>query len=326
MAIGMTVMIAGFSDHGAGAPVWSYLLATVLIGLAFSLVSTVPGSHVLTDVFKSRSTALGAYFAIGTMGGFAGPLLYVGIEKLTGGWRPYWWTYVGDGAGRRTLRRRHHAAPPQTSTPTAPRRPEQVGPAELVEGLGDWTVRRALMTPQFYVILGVYTTYLLINTTAHAFGVEHLIERGVAKPDAALMLSCEALIGVCVSLLGGWLGERMSTKTLMLICMGAVAIGQFALAEAHNWGLMGVFSVGVGIGYGLSFTPPTMMLLKYFGKRANLELFSIMCLMSTLAAAGPAFGGWAKDTFGSFEGLFLICGGDHQRDVPRRRCSCARRR
>ncbi len=48
------------------------------------------------------------------------------------------------------------------------------------------------------------------------------------------------------------------------------------------------------------------MLLKYFGKKANLELFSIMCLMSTLAAAGPAFGGWAKDTFSSFEGLFLI--------------------
>ena len=307
MAIGMTVMIAGFSTMALAHPVWSYLLATVLIGMAFSLVSTVPGSHVLTDVFKSRSTALGAYFAIGTMGGFAGPLLYVGIEKLTGGWRPYWWTYVAMALAAglfavATTPRRQEERTHQAEVP------EQVGPAELVQGLGDWTVRRALMTPQFYVILGVYTTYLLINTTAHAFGVEHLIERGVTKPDAALMLSLEALIGVSVSLLGGWLGERLSTKALMLTCMGAVAIGQFALAEAHNWTLMGVFSVGVGIGYGLSFMPPTIMLLKYFGKKANLELFSIMCLMSTLAAAGPAFGGWAKDTFGSFEGLFLICG------------------
>jgi MFS family permease len=307
MALGMTAMIAGFGTMAMAHPVWSYLLATVLIGLGFSLVSTVPGSHVLTDVFKSRSTALGAYFAVGTMGGFAGPLIYVTVEKLTGGWRPYWWTYVvmaffaGVFAVATTPRRRDERAHQAEA-------PEQVGPAELVEGLGDWTVRRALATPQFYVIFGVYTTYLLINTTAHAFGVEHLIERGVAKSDAALMLSFEALIGVCVSLLGGWLGERMSTKTLMLTCMGAVAIGQFALAEAHSWGLMGVFSVGVGIGYGLSFTAPTVMLLKYFGKKANLELFSIMCLMSTLAAAGPAFGGWAKDTFGSFEGLFLICG------------------
>jgi MFS family permease len=307
MALGMVTMIAGFATMALTQPVWSYLLATVLIGLAFSLVSTVPGSHVLTDVFKSRSTALGAYFAIGTLGGVAGPQIYVVVERLTGGWRPYWWTYVAMSLAAGvfavlTTPRRHDE---RTHLVEAP---EQIGPTELVAGLGDWSVRRALMTPQFYVILGVYTTYLLINTTAHAFAPEHLIERGVAKADAATMLSLEAAIGVVVSLLGGWLGERLPTKTLMVVCMAAVAVGQFALAFATGWGLMGLFAVGCGLGYGLSFMPPTIMLLKYFGKKANLELFSIMCLMSTLAAAGPAFGGWAKDTFGSFEGLFLICG------------------
>jgi cyanate permease len=174
--------------------------------------------------------------------------------------------------------------------------------------VADWTVRRALKTPQFYVIFGVYTTYLLINTTAHAFAPGYLIDRGIDKADAALMLSLEALIGVGVSALGGWLGEKVSTKTLMLVCMAAVAIGQFALAEARDWSLMGVFAVGVGVGYGLSFTAPTVMLLKYFGKKANLELFSIMCLLSTIAAVGPFVGGWARDLTGSFEGLFLVCG------------------
>jgi MFS family permease len=307
MAAGMATMLLGFGTMALTQSVGMYLAATTLVGLAFSLVSTVPATHVLTDIFKKRSTALGAYFAIGTLGGFAGPLIYVAIEKLTGGWRPYWWTFVAMSfvAGLFAI----FATPArQPQGAHATRAPEQLGPDQLVSGLRDWTVRRALMTPQFYVILGVYTTYLLINTTAHAFATEHLIERHVAKSDAALMLSLEALIGVAVSLIGGRLGERLSSKTLMLICMGAVAIGQFALAEASSWGLMGVFSVGVGIGYGLSFTPPTMLLLTYFGKRANLELFSIMCLLSTLAAAGPAFGGWARDALGSFEGMFLLCG------------------
>jgi MFS family permease len=308
MACGLIAMVAGFGTMAMTHAVWTYLAATALIGLGFALVSTVPGSHVLTESFKQRSTALGAYFAIGTLGGFAGPLIYVNVERISGGWRPYWWTFVAMSlvAGLfaiATTPARHDDSQHVTEAP------EQVGPVELIGGLGEWTVRRALMTPQFYVIFGVYTTYLLINTTAHAFSVEHLIERGIAKSDAAWMLSLEALIGVTVSLVGGWLGERVSTKMLMVICMGAVAIGQFALAEAHNWGLMSVFSIGVGIGYGLSFTPPTVMLLKYFGKKPNLELFSIMCLMSTLAAAGPALGGWAKDAFGSFEGLFLACGG-----------------
>ncbi|HWA63600.1 MAG TPA: MFS transporter [Caulobacteraceae bacterium] len=307
MAAGLVTMLAGFGTMATTQSVWGYLAATTLIGIAFSLVSTVPGSHVLTELFKNRSTALGAYFAIGTLGGVAGPLIYVLIDGLTGGWRPYWWAFVAMStvAGLfaiATTPKRHDESAHQTAAP------EQVGPGELVEGLRDWTVRRALMTPQFYVIFGVYTTYLLINTTAHAFGAEHLIEHNVAKSDAAFMLSIEAAVGVAVSVLGGWLGERVSTKTLMLICMGAVAIGQFALAEARDWGLMSVFAVGVGIGYGLSFTPPTVMLLKYFGKKPNLELFSIMCLLSTVAAAGPAFGGWARDTLGSFEGLFVLCG------------------
>jgi OFA family oxalate/formate antiporter-like MFS transporter len=94
MAIGMATMIAGFATMALTHAFWSYLAATTLIGIAFSLVSTVPGSHVLTGAFKNRSTALGAYFAIGTLGSVAGPLIYVAVEKATGGWRPYWWCYV----------------------------------------------------------------------------------------------------------------------------------------------------------------------------------------------------------------------------------------
>src|SRR5580658_10323366 len=160
MAAGMATMLLGFGTMALTQSVGMYLAATTLVGLAFSLVSTVPATHVLTDIFKKRSTALGAYFAIGTLGGFAGPLIYVAIEKLTGGWRPYWWSYValslfaGLFAVATTPRRRDERAH-QAEVP------EQVGPAELVEGLGDWTVRRALATPQFYVIFGVYTTYLL---------------------------------------------------------------------------------------------------------------------------------------------------------------------
>jgi cyanate permease len=32
-----------------------------------------------------------------------------------------------------------------------------------------------------------------------------------------------------------------------------------------------------------------------------------MCLISTSAAIGPAFGGWARDKLGSFSGMFLLC-------------------
>jgi MFS family permease len=89
--------------------------------------------------------------------------------------------------------------------------------------------------------------------------------------------------------------------------MISLIIGMTALGLAHGYAMMAVYAVGVGIGYGLSFVAATMLLLTYFGKRAYLELYSIMCLISTAAAIGPAVGGWARDTLGSFEGVFYLC-------------------
>jgi MFS family permease len=173
--------------------------------------------------------------------------------------------------------------------------------------LRDWTVRRALATPQFYIIVGAYTMYLLINTTAHGFAVEHLTERGIAPKAAAAMLSLEALVGAVLSVVGGVIGEKVRPKLLLIVSLAALIAGMTALALARGYPLMLIYAVGVGIGYGLSFLAATLLLLTYFGKRPNLELYSLMCLISTSAAIGPAFGGWARDRLGSFSGMFLLC-------------------
>lgn len=308
MAVGTACMVAGFGAMAITHSVWLYLTGTVLIGLAFALVSTVPGTHVLTDLFKNRSTALGAYFTIGALGQVAGPLLFVGIHELTHGWRPYWIAFVAMAlvAGLFaivTTPGRHD----ESRHVTAP--PEQAGPREVLEGLRNWTARRALATSQFYVIVAGYTTYLLINSTAHGFAVAHLTERGIDGKAAAAMLSIEALIGAGVSVVGGMVGERVSPKKLMMLSLGALTVGMAALAQATGWALMWVYAVGVGLGFGLSLLASTMLLYQYFGKRPNLELFSMMCLISTSAALGPAFGGWARDTLGSFTAMFWLCVG-----------------
>jgi MFS family permease len=311
MIVGTLLLVSGFGAMAITHSVWLYLLATILIGLAFALVSTVPGTHVLTDLFEKRSTALGAYFTIGALGGVVGPLLYtnalnLGIFDLAHGWRPFWIAFVlmavmsGLFAIAFTPKRHDESAHKLDV-------PEQVSPGELIEGLKDWTVRHALATPQFYIIVGGYTAYLLINTTAHGFAVEHLRENGVDAKDAAAMLSLEQLIGAAISVVGGMVGEKISAKTMMIVSLVALAFGMAGLAEARGWELMMVYAVGVGFGFGLSFIASTILLFNYFGKKSNLELYSIMCMISTSAALGPAFGGWARDTLGSFSGMFLLC-------------------
>ena len=67
-----------------------------------------------------------------------------------------------------------------------------------------------------------------------------------------------------------------------------------------------VYAAGIGIGSGLTFFASTILLLDYFGRGPNLELFSIVNLISTVGSVGPAFGGFVADRTGSFVPAFLI--------------------
>ncbi|HEY1560350.1 MAG TPA: MFS transporter [Caulobacteraceae bacterium] len=302
---GGAMLAAGFAAMALTHSVWVYLAAASLIGVAFSFCTSVPGTYVLTAIFERRSTIVGAYFTLGALGGVAGPKLVTTLSALAG-WRGFWWAFVaasvitaGFGALASPNRVEHG---PGVDIP-----PDQVGPGRLLTAMREGPVRRALATPQFYVIVGAYTMYMLINTTAHGFAVEHLIERGVTPGAAANVLSFEALIGAAVSAIGGIAGERVSAKTLLVLCLVSLIGGMTALAFAHGPLLMAVFAAGVGVGFGLSFVAATMLLLGYFGRGVYLELYSIMCLVSTLAALGPALGGWARDAVGGFQGVFVIC-------------------
>src|SRR5476651_642027 len=62
---GTLLLVTGFGALAVTHAVWVYLAGTLIVGVAFSLSATVPGTHVLTGLFERRSTLLGAYFTIG---------------------------------------------------------------------------------------------------------------------------------------------------------------------------------------------------------------------------------------------------------------------
>ena len=123
------------------------------------------------------------------------------------------------------------------------------------------------------------------------------------------MLSLQALVNAMARAGGGVLGERVEPRRLVIGALALTAIGIAALAAARSYPLMLTYVLGVGIGYGVSYLATILLLLNYFGRRRNLELFSIMCLVSTLAAGGPWLAGFMRDRFGGFEGAFWLFAG-----------------
>ncbi|MET0269686.1 MAG: MFS transporter [Sphingomonas sp.] len=294
---GGVLLAAGFACLAGTHGVLGYHVGTVLLGLGFTFAGTVPAVHVISATFETRaSTALGFYFTSGGMGSVAGPLLFRLTSGLTGDWRPYWMLCAAAAllfSALAALVTRHRAPP--ADLPTMPIAPT------------GWQARRALATPQYYVVVGAYTSFLLVNTTVHSFAAQHLLERGLSENGAAYVLSAAAFVGAIASLLAGVTGEKASARTLTTLSLIAVTAGVLGIGFMGGDAGIGLFVVGMGIGLGFSYVATAMLLLDYFGRRPNLELYAVMQLISTSAAIGPALGGIVRDATGNFTAVFAAC-------------------
>ena len=133
--------------------------------------------------------------------------------------------------------------------------------------------------------------------------------QGVAASVAGAMLSLQALLGVLGRVAGGWIGDRVDPRWLVMAGLAAMIGGICALALARGGSLMIVYAAGVGFGYGLNYLAATVLLLKAFGRRRNLELFSTLCLVSTVASVGPVLAGRVRDLTGGFAPVFWLFAG-----------------
>ncbi len=301
---GGAIMGAGFLCLYVVRSPTLYLFGTALEGLGFAMTSVIPGAYVLSHLFRRASAPLGLYFTLGGLGGVVGPWFYFAILRFTQDWRAYWLCLavaslvlaIVAAFSIDTRRLAQTDAEPQIASAAD----------GLAAAVHDWTVRAALATPQFWIIVAAYTVNMLVEVTINGLSVGHLHDRGVNAQLAGAMLSLQALMGVFGRVAGGWIGERIDAKRLVVAGLGLTVAGIAALALTRGGPLMVVYALGVGFGYGLTYLATTVLLLQAFGRRRNLELFSTVCLISTLAAIGPVLAGAARDVSGDFAPVFWL--------------------
>jgi OFA family oxalate/formate antiporter-like MFS transporter len=274
-----------------------YFLGCLLAGLGFTLLATVPGTYLLTRLFAQPSFPFGLYFTVGGLGGVAGPILYLWVQSVAQNWRAYWLVslVIVTVAGLLSA--------VLVDVKTDVRAGEENDP-HITEDA--WTAKGAMKTPQFAVLAAAYSIFPFVGITVNAVAVGHLMRHGVSVALAGGAMSLEALFNAGARFMGGVLVRWISAKMLLLLALALMMMGLMALSVAHGTGLMIVYAAGVGAGYGLTFFASTIMLLDYFGRAPNLELFAMVNLISTIGAAGPAFAGFVSDHAGSFVPAFVI--------------------
>ncbi|WP_052505704.1 CynX/NimT family MFS transporter [Novosphingobium sp. P6W] len=294
---GTVILFAGFGLLYASTGVMTYYLGTTLLGVGYCFCGTVPAVHVLSSTFRRRSTVLGLYFTIGNLGAVAGPMLFYSSQSAGMDWRAYWMmlaiaAVVIGGFSTIVASRLRLAGPEEPHAPSAD------APAE-------WTVRAALGTVQFWIVVGAYTACLAINTTTHGFAYQNLLEHGIAQDRASQLISLSALVCAVGSALAGIVGEKTSARALTMFSLGCLGFSAALLAVADGPLVLVLWMIAFGGGLGFSYVSTVMLLQEYFGQKASLELYSIMMAVSTSAALGPALGGAIKDQTGSFSGIFF---------------------
>ncbi|PHY20255.1 CynX/NimT family MFS transporter [Caulobacter sp. BP25] len=311
---GSVVMIAGFFclAFSKGLPI--YLTGTALLGVGYQMMALIPGTHLLSMLFKKRALPFGIYFTIGSLGGVVGPWIALGGMEIAGGaWRPYWiWQAIASAVvgvlaaalvgGKTWLEN----AAVETDKAVAEDSAAQPVNARVYRTSVDWTVKEALRTPQFYVIVAAYFAHLLGGVTAVSLAPSHFAEMGVVSAVAVAALSLESLMQVVARMGGGLLGDRIDPRWLLAGAQGMMAAGLLVLANATTWPMMVIFALGVGVGFGLTVLAVSILLLNYYGRKNNLELFSMVCLVGAVSALGPVIGGFMRDSLGGFAPTFQV--------------------
>jgi len=299
LVLGGVIMAAAFACLAMTHGVMLYFAGCSLAGLGFTLLATVPATYLLARNFVRPGFIFGLYFTLGQGGAVAGPLLYLWIAG-TSGWRMVWIV-----SGFAVLVTALLAALLVDTTTDVAANAEH-DPEITRES---WTVRAALRTPQFVVLAAAYSVFLFVDITVNAFSIPHLMGRGVEQGVAIGLLSLGALINAGGRLGGGLLSRVMDAKPLLALALLLLAGGLLALCFGNGPLMLFAYAAGIGIGSGLTFFASTILLLDYFGRKPNLELFAAVNLISTVGSIGPAFAGFVSDRTHSFLPAFLILAG-----------------
>ena len=299
LLIGTALLVAGFVALAATHTLPVYYLGATLMGVGYCFCGTVPSVHIISSMFERRSTALGVYFTSGNIGAVGGPILFYTVSEVLHGWRAYWLICAGASAAAGIV------AAIMTRGRTAQAEGAE-GPdaAPVAADEPSWTVREALAGPQYWIIVGAYTACLLVNTTMHSFAFQHMMEHGQTKAGATAYMSLAALVAAGAAGIAGVVGEKLEARRLTMLSLAALTVTGLSLAMPDQTGAFTLFAVSVGIGLGFSWVSTAMLLQHYFGRRANLELYSIMTAISTSAAIGPGLGGIVRDHTGNFNAVF----------------------
>lgn len=172
----------------------------------------------------------------------------------------------------------------------------------------DMTVRKAVMSPQFIIL--VLTNFFCCAT--HSGPIFHTVSYaemcGISALAAVSIYSVEGLAGMGGRLAFGLLGDRFGAKRVLVTGLLIQAFGALAYYYSHQ--LFQFYAVAALFGFIYAGVMPLYSVLV----RENFPMKMMGTIMGGTGTAGglgmatgPVLGGWIFDKTGAYGGLYITC-------------------
>ena len=171
----------------------------------------------------------------------------------------------------------------------------------------DFTPLEALKTNAFWVISACHGLSILVIGMVTVHEIPLLVDAGISFETAASVLAFMTGVAVVGRVAGGYLGDKIGMRPILVTCFFLMSAGVIVLATAQTVGQALVFAVLYGLGYGAR--APILIALRgeYFGPSNFATIMGLSQPIMMLGAFfGPIIAGVAYDIQGSYRMVFTV--------------------
>lgn len=168
-----------------------------------------------------------------------------------------------------------------------------------------WSARAVLRSRAFWCLVIAFLPLLELTTALTANLGPYTRDLGIDTQHAALLLSVWSATMIVGKVAFGALADRINHQTLFAIGLALFALAMLLLASGPSFALLLVTIFLLGLSSGGQLPLVGAIISSQFGPAAFGTVMGLFYLcIRPLALAAPA-AGWIRDTFGSYDPLFL---------------------
>ncbi|MCO5201969.1 MAG: MFS transporter [Chloroflexi bacterium] len=316
--IGVVVMGIGFMLFSQVNTPLTFYGAFLVMSVGGSMAGYMTVTFAAVHWFeRRRATAISLTSAGFALGGMAVPITVLLLEWL--GWRG---TALLSGVLimaiglplTRVLRHHPHdyGLRPDGDSEDATASPGHASPRVVARSTGDdFTLGEAVRQPAFWWISLGHASALFVVSAIGVHLISHLREsQGYSLGQASTIVFLMTLLFMAGTVSGGFLGDRVNKRSLLVACMGMHGAGLLILSHAANVWMVVAFTLIHGLAWGWRGPQMAAIRADYFGRSAFGKIMGVSNMVIIIGTiSGPLIAGYMYDRTGDYRLGFDILAG-----------------